>query len=324
MTEVVIIYKQGHTVPKKVTKLIFDASVIEVPKNAFSECEHLKEVILNEGLQKIGSGVFYLCGSLTIIKFPSTVTEVGPGAFCGCEHLREVILNEGLQKIGDRAFAVCLRLTAAKFPSTVTEIGSYAFYSCTNLREVVLNEGLQTIMDEAFFGCESLTIIKFPSSVTEIGYRAFRNCSNLREVVFNEGPPTVKEAAFGRCASLAVVKFPSISKRISNLIDAGQTNVEDKVTVNQHFEWGGGELLVSPIAIRSDNWTATRTNLEQVLAWISHFELKEATTLYELLLWKANIEKVGAVTKGERSGCRVDVPGPAKDAILQYLQHTDR
>ena len=75
--------------------------------------------------------------------------------------------------------------------------------------------------------------------------------------------------------------------------------------------------------IRNNNWAAVRTNLNQLLAWISFFELKEATTLFELALWKARIGEFGAVTDEERNACRVDIPGPAKDAILQYLQHTN-
>ena len=133
----------------------------------------------------------------------------------------------------------------------------------------------------------------------------------------------VGSGAFHDCASLAMARFPAISKRAKNLIKAGQTEVEDKVTVNENFEWKGDEFLVSPEAISNDHWAAVRTNLEQVLAWISHYELKEATTLFELALWNTRIEEMGgAVTDEERSACRVDVPGPAKDTILQYLQQT--
>ena len=277
MAEEIFIYKQGDIVPNNVTKVIIHSSVIEVPNRAFSGCEHLNEVVLNEGLMKIGLFAFHECTTLRIIKLPSTVTEVGAGAF----------------------------------------------YECTNLREVVLNEGLQEIGIGAISRCSSLTIIKLPSSIVEVGQGAFNGCTNLREVIFDEGLPTIEEGAFGECESLSVVKSPNISKRISNLIKAGQTDIEDKVSVDQHFEWRVGELLVSPEAIRSDNLTATRTNLEQVLAWITRYELKEATSLYELALWKGKIEEMGAVTKGERSGCRVDVPGPAKDVIIKYLQQTN-
>jgi len=47
--------------------------------------------------------------------------------------------------------------------------------------------------------------------------------------------------------------------------------------------------------------------------------MKEATTTFELALWKARIQETGAVTVQERSACRGEVPGPAKDAIIRYL-----
>ena len=55
----------------------------------------------------------------------------------------------------------------------------------------------------------------------------------------------------------------------------------------------------------------------------SYYELKEATTIIELAMWKTKIEEIGAVTAEERSACRVavrEVPGLAKYAIIQYLE----
>ena len=144
-------------------------------------------------------------------------------------------------------------------------------------------------------------------------------------------PSTITEIAadaFDRCESLECAKFPSVSERINNLIESGQTDIEHEITIYEHFEWrGGDELLVSSEAIRDGNWEdivgrGTRRNLYELLAWISHYELKESTTLLELALWKARIEEMGAVTDEERSACRGEVPGPAKDAILRYLQQT--
>ena len=323
--EVVIIYKQGVEVPKNVTKVIFDASVTEIPdgglhQGVFTHCKQLREVELNDGLQKIGNCAFRACSSLERIRLPSTVTEIGFQAFYSCKNLGEVVLNEGLQLIGFQAFIHCTSLTIIKLPSSVTEIGAGAFYHCTNLREVVLNEGLQEIGKDAFRNCTSLTIIKVPSTVTEIGADAFDNCTNLREVVLNEGLRRIGWNAFPTCPGLAVVKFPSISKRAKKLIDIGIKEIEAKITANQHFEWRGEELLVSPEAIRSSNWKATRTHLDRVLTWVSYYELREATTTIELALWRIKIGETGAATVEERDACRGEVPGPAKEAIIQYLK----
>ena len=331
--EEVVVYNEGVNVPAYVTKVIFDASVTEIPGTSrkvgygvFSHCKQLREVVFNDGLQKIGAYAFCGCSSLERLTLPSTVTEIGYNAFNGCTNLRVVVLNEGLQEIEYWAFCGCTSLERLTVPSTVTEIGYEAFKDCTNLREVILNEGLQKIGNYAFYECSSLTVIKLPSTVNEVGAGAFDYCTNLREVTLNEGLQEIGSGAFHNCVSLQCVKFPSISKRAKNLLEAGQTDIMDKFTVNQHFEWSGGELRVSPEAIRNDNWAAVGTNLEHVLAWISHYELKEATTLFELALWKARIEEMGAgaVTDDERSAWRVDVPGPAKDNILQYLQQTSK
>ena len=296
---------------------------------------------MNEGLQKIGDSAFYKCESLEIISLPSTVTEIDCCAFGHCTHLREVMFNEGLQKIGYSAFYECESLEIISLPSTVTEVGDVAFGRCTHLREVMFNEGLQKIGDSAFYECESLEIISLPSTVTEVGDVAFGHCIHLREVIFNDVPQVIAADAFDRCESLECAKFPSVSKRINNLIESGQTlngqtDIEWEITIYEYFEWGGDELFVSPEAINDENWVMaridprlilaarriTRRNLDRLLDWISHYELKESTTLFELALWKARIEEMGAVTDEERSACRGEVPGPAKDAILRYLQQT--
>jgi len=46
--------------------------------------------------------------------------------------------------------------------------------------------------------------------------------------------------------------------------------------------------------------------------------MKEATTLFELALWKTKIDQVGDIDPYDRDACRVEVPGPVKDSILQY------
>ena len=47
--------------------------------------------------------------------------------------------------------------------------------------------------------------------------------------------------------------------------------------------------------------------------------MKEATTLFELALWKARIDQADDAN-GNRNAHRIEVPGPVKDAILQYLR----
>ncbi|RBI35235.1 leucine-rich repeat domain-containing protein, partial [Metamycoplasma hominis] len=79
------------------------------------------EVILNEGLEKIGAEAFYH-KNIESITIPGSVKEIGERAFLGCRNLEEVILNEGLEKIGVRAF-LNTKIESITIPDSVKEIG---------------------------------------------------------------------------------------------------------------------------------------------------------------------------------------------------------
>ena len=67
-----------------------------------------------------------------------------------------------------------------------------------------------------------------------------------------------------------------------------------------------------------NNWPTIKQCLNRIVGLITYYEVKEATTLFELALWKSKIEQaVGDST--DRGACRGEVPGPVKDMILQYL-----
>ena len=310
----------GCLVPKDVTIVRFHRSVVEVEKRAFRDCKQLRKITFNEGLQKIGVSAFLNCTSLLSITFPSTVIEIGQCAFGNS--LREVVLNERLQKIGFGAFYKCTSLSSITLPSTVTEIGGYAFSNC-NLREVVFHEGMQKIGNCVFQLCHSLESVKLPSTVTEIGGYAFHYCSNLREVMFNGIPREIGQYAFINCTSLERFTFPTISSRLDNLIHTGHwEEIENEVDeVRGVVERSGGEMFVSAQTMGGGRtWNAVRRDLEKMIGLISYYELKEATSIFELALWKFKLGQVDEADPIPRKNCRMDVPGPVKDIILTYLR----
>ena len=95
--EKVYLYMGGlaNDIPRDVTKLIFESSVVEIPESAFQSLKLLRDIVFNEGLWKIEHGAFCDCTALKrIVNFPSTLTEIGTAAFCGCKNLMEVLLNK--------------------------------------------------------------------------------------------------------------------------------------------------------------------------------------------------------------------------------------
>ena len=69
-----------------------------------------------------------------------------------------------------------------------------------------------------------------------------------------------------------------------------------------------------------------KEKLDKIIRLITYYEMKEATTLFELALWKAKIDQADEADDKvnnyitNREACRVEVPGPIKDTILQYLE----
>lgn len=291
--EKILIYKQGVNVPKDVTKVIFDDSVTEVPDDEFEGCSKLNEVILNEGLQKMGKFVFKDCTSLESINTPSALTEITYGTFCNCEKLSEVVLNEGVRKIGEVAFYNCLALESIVLPSTVTEVVCHAFDKCKNLREILLNEGIQKIGAESIVSCSSFEVIKFPS------------ISRRAKILIDAGYRQMEDK---------LTDYQHFEWRGGELL-APVRDISPDIPQFKHW------MLHHPEAISRKNWKTTRRNLNKILAWISHYEeLMEAATLLGLAMWKLKIEETGAASVEERSSCRGEVPGPVKDAINQYLE----
>ena len=359
-----------------ITHVQFHPSITEVKTNAFVGCNKLRQVALNEGLQKIGDFAFQHCDSLRSINLPSTVIEIGDGAFDGCYNLKKVALNDGLKKLGLVAFR-CTALREIEIPSTVTDIEGGAFVDCRSMGRAVLKEGLMQIGNQAFQNCTSLESVIIPSTVTNIQKGAFNCCRNLRQLTLNEGLQKIEVKAFEGCASLEVVGLPSTltvirrnafgqcinlrvvtlheglkgtmieknifqnsslesfkfdhtSARLNNIIQSGHwVDIERKIDNIPHVEWSGSELLISVSATDINMawtwWVTVKERLDPVIKLITYYETKDVTSLFELALWKAKIDQVEDTnTQGRRrDACRIDVPGPVKDVILQYLANND-
>ena len=63
------------------SKVICPQSLRLIDKYAFRSSIYLTEIVLNEGLKKIGACAFYNCESLTTTTIPSSVDDIGPMVF---------------------------------------------------------------------------------------------------------------------------------------------------------------------------------------------------------------------------------------------------
>lgn len=165
----------------------------------------LTEVVIPEGVTRIGYGAFYHCDQLASVEIPDSVTEIEPFAFdmtawvqqwradqselvsSGKEaylivgdgiliayegNKKRVNIPNGVKKIAGSVFRDRNDITTVTFPTTLTEIGESAFENCSALTSVSGGKNLVSIRDKAFSGCP-IAEIQIPETVTEIGRDAF-------------------------------------------------------------------------------------------------------------------------------------------------------
>lgn len=140
-------------------------------------------------------------------------------------------------------------------------------------------------------------------------------CIRLKEVTLHDGIQRIGDRAFHNCSLLE--RFTFISPRLTNIIQTGHwADIEIKINnIHGVAERRGGEVLISGTAMGRLSFIIMR-----IAALISFYEVKEATSMLELALWKSRIDQVdGHVTRNRQNALRMDMPGPVKDTILQYL-----
>ena len=139
------------------------------------------EVIIPDGVKRIGKEAFYDCENLTSITLPNGVTSISDKAFQLCTGLTSITIPDSVTSIGDEAFYGCEKLKSITLPDKVKIIGIQTFYGCSALEKIKLPNSLDTIELQAFQGCSSLKEITLPESLQEIEYRSF--CSGLSKVI---------------------------------------------------------------------------------------------------------------------------------------------
>ena len=202
---------------------------LEYAHHLFLNGSDLTELIIPDGVTRIGAGVFGGCNSLSAVTIPESVQSIGEKAFVGCdgltrvnisdlaswcsisfqeeysnplwyaEHLylngaelETIVFPDGMTSVKDYTFINMNSLSGVQIPEGVTSIGRMAFFDCDNLVDVHLPDSLIDICQEAFCYCYTLPGIVIPKNVTSIGTAAFLDCRSLTNVtVLPEMPPSV-------------------------------------------------------------------------------------------------------------------------------------
>ena len=89
--------------------------------------DHIVSVVISDGVNRIGNGAFYECGSIAGVSIPESVTTIGESSFRDCDGLTGVSIPKGTASVGDCAFKSCDRLTSITLPGSIQSVGNEAF-----------------------------------------------------------------------------------------------------------------------------------------------------------------------------------------------------
>ena len=178
---------KSFTVPKKtktiakyafagnqnIEEIVLGEGLRKIGMHAFSSCKNLKRIVLPDTVTEIARGAFAEDISLSSIRIPPKVKEIKIGAFSDCANLSDVIIPEGIEAIDTKAFRRCSSLTKIKLPKTLQSIQSYAFYRCTSLKSVSIPSGVKFILGSSFADCKALEAIEFEGTKEQWGQIKF-------------------------------------------------------------------------------------------------------------------------------------------------------
>ncbi len=202
--------------------------------------EEIKELVIEEGITRIGESAFDATEELgpsysfTKVSLPASLESVGHAAFETAYAIEKVyipslrdwceIAFEALNPqyhfatSSNPAFRADLyiggELLTGKviFPEKLTKVNDLTFAGREGLTEVVLHDGVKELGNASFYESKDLQFVNLPEGIESIPYEAFARCHSLNGFTL---PQTVEEigyAAFFECAALQEINIPAAVK----------------------------------------------------------------------------------------------------------------
>ena len=193
----------------------------------------VKNLVINEGVTKIGDFVFDDCYNLTNITIPDSVVCIQSTAFentAWYNNLPEDVIylgkvlykhnidasnttsfnvKEGTKGISDSAFEYVRELYDIYLPNSLQWIGSKAFAGCYELESITIPGSVYSIYPETFNGCTNLTNVTLNEGITGISEDSFYGCTSLPNIYLPNSLQWIGSKAFSGCTSLTSIEIPN-------------------------------------------------------------------------------------------------------------------
>lgn len=181
-----------YAINNSMETLTISGKITRIGKYAFADCEKLKSLDINNGVEEIKDGAFARCSKLERVTLPDTLKKLGKNVFKGCAKLKEITIQDGIETI---------------------DLGCFA--GCEELESIIIPEGVKVIGQEAFKGCKKLQIVRVPQTLRKIGESAFEGCTEMLEIELGKTQSLSKDS-FKGCTKLKTVKIERFNEEQEN------------------------------------------------------------------------------------------------------------
>ena len=190
------IYKYDETLNPFGSKVIIPASmngvVVKNIQDKTFQNKNITEVILPEGLEKIGSSAF-TGNPITHLIIPSSVKEIKDFAFYSTQ-ISELTFSSDII-FGSNSFGKISTLKSVIFENGVTQIiGSSIFSDCA-IESLTLPSSLQKITAINAFSNNKIKTLHLPDTLTELGVGVFDR-NNIEEINIPSALSVLPQNAF--------------------------------------------------------------------------------------------------------------------------------
>lgn len=202
--------------------------------------EEIKELVIEEGITRIGESAFDATEELgpsysfAKVTLPASLESVGHAAFETAYAIEKVyipslrdwceIAFEALNPqyhfatSSNPAFRADLyiggELLTGKviFPEELTKVNDLTFAGREGLTEVVLHDGVKELGNASFDESKDLQFVNLPEGIEAIPYEAFARCHSLNGITLPQTVEKIGYAAFFECAALQEINIPAAVK----------------------------------------------------------------------------------------------------------------
>jgi hypothetical protein len=170
--------------------MVIPNHITNIKFNAFSWCDHLKEIDISSSVSELGREMFLACSSLTTIR-----VDKDNQVFDSRDNSNAIINTE--------LNTLIYGCAGTTIPSSVTAIAPGAF-SDSSLEEIMIPGNVVTLGASAFARNRLLKKVIIEPGVKEIGYKAFGECASLETLVIPQSVRSVDDNICSKCPQVEI------------------------------------------------------------------------------------------------------------------------